>query len=229
MFFWVSSPPFPKRATLTMYRYLQYFRHFLFFSFLSFFEKCHQKNAENRCFFAARFFLRKSTILEPKTTSKRRPGASRNGSGDRTLSKNARSQRLRSHSFFSLPKKCEKRKKTMILGPDLTLMRPPFFGLVCRLSSDTSPERSRDAPDPHPRGLQTRSDAIFVDFGVILGWFWARILFPEKGEFREKILKSPCIKSGRRPGLPHPQAQTLRVRRSRASVFNPPALWARAC
>ena len=188
--------------------------------FFIFFEKRHQKNAENRCFSAARFFLRKSTILEPKTTSKRRPGASRNGSGDRTLSKNARSQRLRSHSFFSSPKKCEKRKKTMILGPGFVLMRPPFFGLFFRLSSDTSPERSRDAPDPHPRGLETRFDAIFVDFGVILGWFWARILSPTKGEFREKILQSPCMKSCRRPGLPHPQAQTLRVRRSRASVLN---------
>ena len=77
----------------------------------------------------------------------------------------------------------------MILGPGLTLSVPPFFGLVCRLSSDTSPERSRDAPDPHPSGLQTRSDAIFVDFGVILGWIWARILSPEQGEFREKILQ----------------------------------------
>ena len=153
-------------------------------------------------------------------TSKRRPGASRNGSGDRTLSKNARSQRLRSHSFFSSPKKCEKRKKTMILGPGFVLPVPPFFGLFFDFFSDTSPERSRDAPDPHPRGLQTRSDAIFVDFGVILGWIWARILSPTKGEFREKILQSPCVKSCRRPGLPHPQAQTLRVRRSRASVFN---------
>ena len=153
-------------------------------------------------------------------TSKRRPGASQNGSGDRTLLKKARSQQLRSRSFFSLPKICEKRKKTMILGPGLTLTRPPFFEVVCCLSSDTSPERSRDAPDPHPRGLETRFDAIFVDFGVILGWIWARILSPTKGEFREKILQRPCTKSCRRLGLPHPQAQTLRVRRSRASVFN---------
>ena len=146
-------------------------------------------------FFRGTFFRWKNTILEPKMTSKRRPGASRNGSGDRTLSKNAPSQRLRSHSFFSSPQKCEKRKKTMILGPGTTFLHPSYFGLVCRLSSDTSPERCRDAPDPHPRGLQTRFDAIFVDFGVILGWFWARILSPTKGEFREKILQRPCTKS----------------------------------
>ncbi len=76
------------------------------------------------------------------------------------------------------------------------------------------------AADPHPRGLETRFGAILVDFGVILGWIWARILSPEKGEFREKILQRPCTKSCRRLGLPHPHAQTLRVRRSRASVFN---------
>ena len=46
-------------------------------------------------------------------TSKRRPGASQNGSGDRTLSKNARSQHLRSYIFFRVPKKRENQKKTM--------------------------------------------------------------------------------------------------------------------
>ena len=111
-------------------------------------------------------------------------------------------------------------KKNVILGPRLTLRLPSYFGLFCCLFSDTSPERSRDAPDPHPRGLQTRFDAIFVDFGVILGWIWARILSPEKGEFRGKILQRSCKQSCRRLGLPHPQAQTLRVRRSRASVLN---------
>ena len=80
----------------------------------------------------------------------------------------------------------------------------------------------RLAPDPHPRGLETRFGAILVDFGVISGWIWARILSLEKGEFREKILQRPCTKSCRRLGLPHPHAQTLRVRRSRASVLNSP-------
>ena len=64
----------------------------------------------------------------------------------------------------------------MILGPDLTLAVPPFFGLFFGLSSDASPERSRDAPDPHPRGLETRFGAILVDFGEILGWIWGPIL-----------------------------------------------------
>ena len=39
-------------------------------------------------------------------------------------------------------------------------------------------------------------------------------------EFRKKFLQRPCTKSCRHPGLPHPHAQTLRVRRSRASVLN---------
>ena len=62
-------------------------------------------------------------------TSKRRPGASQNGSGDRTLSKNARSRQLRSYSFFSLPEKRENQKKTMILGTPVFARSATFFVL----------------------------------------------------------------------------------------------------
>ena len=86
----------------------------------------------------------------------------------------------------------------------LQVVVPPFFGLFFDVFFSL-------APDPHPRGLETRFGAILVDFGVILGWIWARILSPEKGEFREKILQRPCTKSCRRLGLPHPHAQTLRL------------------
>ena len=75
-------------------------------------------------------------------------------------------------------------------------------------------------PTPPRGGPGTHFGAILVDFAVILGWIWARILSLETGEFREKILQRPCTKSCRRLGLPHPHAQTLRVRRSRASVLN---------
>ena len=81
-------------------------------------------------------------------TSKRMPGASRNGSGDRTLSKNARSQQLRSYSFFSLPQNCKKQQKRWFWEPKPKcgiLHFSSFFGIVCCLFSDTSPEGSRDA------------------------------------------------------------------------------------
>ena len=104
----------------------------------------------------------------------------------------------------------------MILGPGLTLPRPYFFGLVCCLFSDTSPEGSRDA-------FWNNFGSNLVQFGCHLGWIWARTMkwgSPFYGKFREEILQRPCTKSCSGPGQSHPQAQTLRVRRSRASVFN---------
>ena len=75
-------------------------------------------------------------------------------------------------------------------------------------------------PIPLPRAPGTYFGAAEGTQGVILVWIWARILSPAKEELRKKILQRPCTKSCRHPGLPHPHAQTLRVRRSRASVLN---------
>ena len=116
-------------------------------------------------------------------------------------------------AFFFIAKKIAKNKKNDDFGS-------PFDAYGCSCFYFFFDVFSRLAADPHPRGLETRFGAIFVDFGVISGWISARILSLEKGEFREKILQRPCTKSCRRLGLPHPHAQTLRVRRSRASVFN---------
>ena len=113
-------------------------------------------------------------------TSRRRPGASRNGSGDRTLSKNARSQQLRSCSFFSLPKNCN---FSIFWGPKgarLKVLVPPHFGVVCCLFSDTSPEGSRDP-------FWSHFGRFWSDFGMDLG---SNFVSGERGISRENLAKT---------------------------------------
>ena len=152
--------------------------------FFSFFEKRDQKNNKNLWFTAARLFVQKSPILEPKMTSKRRPGASQNGSGDRTLSKNACSQQLRSYSCFSVPKKREKPKKTISLGAPFFVIFATFLILFRAFSPHRVPGGSGSAPGG-PRDLPgTPQGPFFQRFWVnFLKHFW-HVFFVKASVFR---------------------------------------------
>ena len=142
---------------------------FRFLRFCVVFEKMSPKSDRNRCLSATRFFVPKTAISEPKMIPKRRPRASQNGSGDRTLSKNNRSQKLYSYSVFTLPKKCKNQKKTSILGYPFFVRFATLFALFSHLSRNRmplgpweAPGAPREAPRTAPGPLR---DRFFDEFG----------------------------------------------------------------
>ena len=174
------------------------------------------------------FYLSENTIFGGPGGSQRDPwrppGAHKGAPGTAEKRKRREAEeRSEQRRFGETSEKrpdAKSKKKVRFGGPK----RYPFEGYAGTLFRSFFPPRSRPSPEGVPGAIWEPFGTHFGRFGTNFRVF-SRLLLPHfRGNIRTKIMQQLLHKTRRHPEQPHPQAQTLRVRRSRASVFNPPPL-----